>query len=42
MLVAINDESRLTLVINLKLRVVNFRCGGRQRNKGASLSDMDL
>ena len=41
MLVAVNDKGRLTFVINLKLRIVNFRCGSRRR-KGASLFDMDL
>jgi len=42
MLVAIIDEGRRTFMINLRLRVVNLRCGGRQRYKGARLSDVEL
>jgi hypothetical protein len=42
MLVAIIDEGRRTFVINLRLRVVNLRCGSRQRYKGARLSDVEL
>jgi hypothetical protein len=42
MLVAIIDEDRRTFVINLRLRVVNLRCSGRQRHKGARLSDVKL
>jgi hypothetical protein len=42
MLVAIIDEGRRTFVINLRLRVINLRCGSRQRHKGARLSDVEL
>ena len=38
---AIINESRQTS-ISLGLRVVNFRCGGRQRYKGARLSKAEL
>jgi hypothetical protein len=40
--VATIDEGRRTSVIYLRLRVVNLRCGGRQRHKGARLSDVEL
>jgi hypothetical protein len=42
MVVAISDESRRTSIISLGLRVVNLRCGGRQRFKGARLSEAEL
>lgn len=36
------DEGRRMSVINLELRVVNLRCGSRQRHKGARLSEGEL
>ncbi len=36
------DESRQMIVISLGLRIVNLRCGGRQRHKGARLSELEL
>jgi hypothetical protein len=38
MVAAIIDEGRPAFMINLRLRVVNLRCGGRQCHKGATLS----
>jgi len=40
--VAIFDEGRRKFVINLRLRVVNLRCGGRQCQEGATVSDVEL
>jgi hypothetical protein len=40
--VAFIDEGRRMSVINLGLRVVDLRCGGRQRHKGARLSEAEL
>lgn len=42
MVAAIIDEGRRTSVISLGLLVVNLRCGGRQRHKGARLSEVEL
>lgn len=42
MVVAIIDEGRRGFMINLRLRVINLRCDGRQRHKGAMLSDVEL
>jgi hypothetical protein len=42
MLVAIINKGRQTYVINLRLRVVNLRYSGRQRYKGARLSNVEL
>ena len=39
---AIIAKGQRTFVINLRLRVANLRCGGRQRHKGARLSDVEL
>jgi hypothetical protein len=36
------DESRQMTVISLGLCIVNLRCGGRQRHKGARLSELEL
>jgi len=40
--VAFIDEIRQMSVISLGLRVVNLRSGGRQRHKGAMLSEPEL
>jgi len=40
--VAIIDGGRRTSVLSLGPRVVNLRCGGRQRHKGARLSEAEL
>jgi hypothetical protein len=40
MVAAIIDEGRRAFVINLRLRIVDLRCGGGQRHKGARLSDV--
>jgi hypothetical protein len=40
--VAIINKARRTFVINLRLRVVNLKYSGRQRYKGARLSDVEL
>jgi hypothetical protein len=42
MTAAIIDGGRWVFVINLRLRVVNLRCGVRQCHKGATLSDVEL
>jgi hypothetical protein len=42
MSVAFIDEIRQMIVISLGLRVVNLRSGGRQRYKGAMLSEPEL
>lgn len=39
---AIIDEGRQKFIIDIKLRIVNLRYGGRQCHQGARLSDVEL